>query len=72
MIADNYTAEKSRTNHTPEYGYRYTEKKHYPGNNITQNTNRLDTLLEQNKFLLSENNELSNIVNERNRLVMNL
>jgi predicted RNase H-like nuclease (RuvC/YqgF family) len=30
---------------------------------------RLETLVEQNKFLLTENNELANLLSERNRII---
>ena len=37
-----------------------------------QNHGRLDTLLEQNKYLLAENNELSNLLNDRSRIIIAL
>lgn len=33
---------------------------------------RLDTLLDQNKFLLAENNELANLLNDRSRIIIAL
>lgn len=33
---------------------------------------RVDTLLEQNKFLLAENNELTNLLNDRSRIIIAL
>lgn len=32
----------------------------------------METLIEQNKFLLSENNELANLLNDRSRIIIAL
>ena len=68
FIADqNLTAER-KTAHRDEM-YRQTEKKR---NHEQYNPSRLETLLEQNKYLLSENNELSNLLDDRSRIIIAL
>ena len=65
-IADQNMTEKKAYR---EEVQRNTEKKRFYDASIPS---RLDTLLEQNKYLLSENNELSNLLNDRSRIIIAL
>ena len=68
-LSHSFVADPTERKAPREDPYRNTEKKrHYD----VQNHGLLDTLLEQNKYLLAENNELSNLLNDRSRIIIAL